>query len=105
VSDPSPGSLSGCTWTCTASAGGSCQSANGSQQHRDHDQLGRRKRGHRDLRRHLQLSAGATVSLANTASVSYANDPVAGNNTATDTDTNRAAGQTWRSPRTTASPP
>src|SRR5213075_1614889 len=40
---------------------------------------------------HCTLSAGASGTLANIATVSYANDPVAGNNSATDSDTITAA--------------
>ncbi len=87
VADTFPGSLSACTWTCAASAGGSCQSASGSGNIATTTNSIAANNGTLTFTASCTLSTTASGSLANTATVSYANDPVAGNNSATDTDT------------------
>ncbi|MGE4069583.1 MAG: beta strand repeat-containing protein [Lysobacterales bacterium] len=86
VTDTFPASLSACTWTCAASAGGSCQNASGGGNiATTTNSLG--ASGTLTFSATCTLGAAATGTVANTATVSYANDPTAGNNSATDTDT------------------
>ena len=88
VADNFPASISGISWTCTASGGSSCIVGSG---------VGNINRtvnlapgGTATFTATGTISAGAVGTLANTATVtppSGVSDPVAGNNTATDTDT------------------
>src|SRR5436190_4175029 len=86
VSDTFVATLSGCTWSCTASAGGSCQNANGG------GNISTASNGIAGNGGTLVFSATCTLhaasigTLINTATVSYANDPVSGNNSATDSE-------------------
>jgi hypothetical protein len=73
-----------CTWTCAASAGGSC-AASGSGNIMQGVTIG--PLGTVTFTAPCTVSAGASGSLANTATVTYAGDPASGNNTAADTDT------------------
>jgi uncharacterized repeat protein (TIGR01451 family) len=86
VADSFPGTLSACTWTCSASSGGTCESASGSG---DIATTSNTIAGSGTLSfsATCTLASGATGSLANTATLSYASDGNAANNTATDTDT------------------
>jgi uncharacterized repeat protein (TIGR01451 family) len=86
VADSFPASLSGCTWTCAASAGGSCQSASGSGNIATTTNTIAGSNGTLTWSATCGLASTATGSLANTATVTYSNDVVATNNTATDTD-------------------
>ena len=87
VADTFPASLSACTWTCTASAGGACQSANGSGNFATTTNSIAANNGTLTFSATCTLSTTATGSLANTATVTYANDNNATNNSATDIDT------------------
>ncbi|HVF35352.1 MAG TPA: DUF11 domain-containing protein, partial [Candidatus Saccharimonadia bacterium] len=86
VTDEFPAPLSGCSWTCSASGGGSCGSAGGSGALVDTATLGAGGTATYTATCTVPASAAAAV-LSNTARVAYANDPVPGNNTATDGDT------------------
>jgi uncharacterized repeat protein (TIGR01451 family) len=85
IADTFPAAFSSCTWTCAASAGGSCPAANGNGTINQVVTIG--AAGSVTHTATCVLSPGATGTVANTATVAYANDPVPGNNTATDTDT------------------
>src|SRR6185369_12778619 len=86
VSDTFPGTLSGCTWTCSASAGGTCQSASGSGNIAATTNAIAGNNGTLSFSATCTSSSAATGSLVNTASTSYVNDTNAANNSATDTD-------------------
>ena len=85
VSNPFPGVLTGCAWTCNASPGGSCASGSGGI-----------------LTDSVTLAAGGTATytatcdvpataqastLVDVATVAYGNDPVSSNDSASDADT------------------
>jgi len=88
VTDPMPAALTGVSWTCAGSAGGSCGSTSGS------GDVGTTVNlpvgGMATFTVSATVAAAATGSLANTATVmppAGATDPTPGNNAATDTDT------------------
>jgi uncharacterized repeat protein (TIGR01451 family) len=86
VSDTFPASLT-CTWTCVGANGGTC-TASGSGNINDAVNLP--KTGSVTYTASCNISAAATGSLVNTATVATSatvSDPTPGNNTATDTDT------------------
>jgi uncharacterized repeat protein (TIGR01451 family) len=86
VTDTLPGSLT-CTWTCIGSGGGTC-TASGSNN--INDTVGLPIGGSVAYAASCTISASATGSLANTASVAPAAgviDPTPANNSGTDTDT------------------
>jgi uncharacterized repeat protein (TIGR01451 family) len=88
VVDAFPGTLSGVTWTCAASAGSSCSVGAGSG---DIDRVvSLLSGGSATFVATGALSPTATGTLSNTASVSFTatgtTDPVPGNNSATDAD-------------------
>ncbi len=86
VTDTFPASLT-CTWTCVGANGGTC-TASGSGNINDAVNLP--KTGNVTYTASCSISAAATGSLVNTATVSTgagATDPTPGNNSATDTDT------------------
>ncbi len=87
VSDTFPGTLSGCTWTCLASSGGSCQSAGGAGNIATTTNSIAGSNGTLTFSAICALSSAATGSLVNAASASYANDNNSANNSVTDTDT------------------
>src|SRR6185369_15710039 len=87
LSDTFPAGLSACTWTCSASAGGTCQSASGSGNIATTTNSIAGNSGTLSFSATCTLSGTATGSLVNTASTSYTNDANAANDTATDTDT------------------
>ncbi len=86
VSDIVSSKLTGVTWTCTASTGSSC-TASGSGSINDPISLEAGDSAYYTLQG--TVSGSATGTLSNTASVSApgVNDPVPGNNSATDVDT------------------
>jgi uncharacterized repeat protein (TIGR01451 family) len=88
VTDTFPASLTGVTWTCTASAGSSCGAASGTGNiNRTVNLL---VGGTATFTATATLNVAATGTLVNTATVTPpagVSDPVPGNNTATDTDT------------------
>jgi uncharacterized repeat protein (TIGR01451 family) len=87
VADTFPGTLSGITWTCAASAGSIC-TASGSDNISDTVNI--LSGGTLTYTVTVTVSASATGSLSNTATVSVpsaASDPTPANNSATDTDT------------------
>ncbi len=86
VTDTVSSKLTGVTWTCTASSGSSCPaSGSGSINH----QISLEAGDSASYTLQGTVSASATGTLTNTVTVSAAgvNDPVAGNNSATDVDT------------------
>ncbi len=86
VSDTFPAALT-CTWTCVGSSGGTC-TASGSGNINDTVNLP--KTGNITYTASCTISAAATGSLVNTATVGTGagvTDPTPGNNSATDTDT------------------
>ena len=85
VSDTFPASLSACTWTCTASSGGACQSASGSGNIATSSNSIAGNNGTLTFNASCTLSATAVGTLTNTANAGYANDPNPGDNSATDT--------------------
>src|SRR5204862_306670 len=88
VSDTFVATLSGCTWSCTASAGSTCQTAASSGGIGTTNNAVAANNG--TITFHVNgctLSAAATGMLSNTATVNYSNDPTPSNNTATDSDT------------------
>ncbi|MBI4786984.1 MAG: DUF11 domain-containing protein [Chloroflexi bacterium] len=88
VSDTLPAALTNATWTCSASAGSSCASASGMGSINSTANL--LVNGTATYLLTATVSSTATGSLANTATVaapSGINDPIASNNSATDTDT------------------
>ena len=87
VSDTFPATLSACTWSCAASSGGACQSANGSGNIATTTNTIAATSGTLTFNATCTLAASAAGSLANTAALSYANDNNAANNSVTDTDT------------------
>ena len=85
VTDTVSSKLTGVTWTCTASSGSSCPaSGSGSINH----QISLEAGDSATYTLQGTVSASATGTLSNTASVSASgvNDPVPGNNSATDVD-------------------
>jgi uncharacterized repeat protein (TIGR01451 family) len=84
VTDSFPATLNACSWTCSASSGGSCP-ANGSGNINAGVTLA--ASGSATFNATCTLAAGATGTLGDSASVSYGNDPNTANNSATDTDT------------------
>ena len=90
VADTFPASLT-CTWTCSGSGGGTCTAA-GSGNINDSANLP--SGGSATYTASCAVSAGATGSLVNTATVTApggVTDPTPGNNSATDTDTLNAS--------------
>ncbi len=88
VSDTIPAQMTNATWTCAASSGSSCGSANGSGDISTTVSL--LPGGTATFTLTATVLAGATGSLTNTATVAVpggVNDPNGGNNSATDTDT------------------
>ncbi len=88
VVDNLPATITGATWTCAASAGGSCATASGSGNINQTVNLP--VGGTATYTLTGTIAAGATGSLANTATVSAPSgvvDGTPGNNQATDTDT------------------
>ena len=88
VTDTLPSTLSGATWTCVGSSGGTCTTASGTDSIDTTVDLP--VGGVVTFTLTATLSASATGSLVNTATVDAAagtNDPATGNNSATDTDT------------------
>ncbi len=86
VSDTFPAPLTGCTWTCSASAGGSCP-ASGSG-NINVSTVSVATAGTATFIASCNVPAGAPAStLSNTATVSHPFDAVASNNTAIDTTT------------------
>ncbi|HEY8739612.1 MAG TPA: DUF11 domain-containing protein, partial [Candidatus Dormibacteraeota bacterium] len=88
IVDSLPASLSGATWTCTASAGSSCGAASGSGNINTTANL--LNGGTATFSLTAALDPAATGTLTNTATVTAPggiNDPNPANNSATDTDT------------------
>ena len=84
VADTFPASLT-CTWTCVGASGGTCTAAGAGNLN---DSANLPVGGSVTYTASCTISAAATGSLVNTATVSSAvSDPVPGNNSATDTDT------------------
>lgn len=86
VTDTFPPSLSGVSWTCSASAGSSCPASGSGNINASATLL---PGGTATFTATGTLSAAATGTLSNTAQVTApgsVTDPVAGNNSATDTD-------------------
>jgi uncharacterized repeat protein (TIGR01451 family) len=86
VADTFPGTLSGCSWTCIAIERRRLPERERLGQHRTTTNTIAGSNGTLGFSATCTLSAAASGSLANTASVSYGNDIVAANNNATDTD-------------------
>jgi uncharacterized repeat protein (TIGR01451 family) len=85
VTDNFPGTLT-CTWTCVGAGGGTCSA--GPTPGNINDPVNLPVGASVTYTASCNISAGATGSLVNTASVSgVAGDPNGGNNSATDTDT------------------
>src|SRR6185369_8972255 len=87
VTDAFPAGLSACTWTCTPTAGGTCESASGSGDIATTANTIAGGNGKLTFSATCTLASGAIGSLANIASAAYANDSNSSNNSATDTDT------------------
>jgi uncharacterized repeat protein (TIGR01451 family) len=86
VTDSFTSTLQSCTWTCSGASGGSCATPSGSGNINHGVNLP--VSGSATFTASCNISASATGSLANTASISSAvSDPTPGNNSATDTDT------------------
>ncbi|MDX2034877.1 MAG: DUF11 domain-containing protein [Blastocatellia bacterium] len=88
VTDTLPAQLTNASWTCTASAGSSCQAANGTGSLNTTVNLA--NNGTATFTVTATISATATGTLTNAASIATptgATDPNPGNNTATDVDT------------------
>ena len=86
LTDTFPATLSGCTWTCTASAGSSCTAA-GAGNISDNG-VNLVSGGTATYTATCSVDPAATGNLANTATISSAvSDPNMANNSATDTDT------------------
>ncbi len=84
VADTFPAALT-CTWTCVGAGGGSCTAAGAGN---INDPVTLPAGGSATYTASCTISASATGSLVNTATVSgVAGDPTPANNTATDTDT------------------
>jgi len=82
VTDSFPAALQVCTWTCSASPGGSCGGTSGNGNINRLVTVG--ANGTVAYAATCTLGAASTGTLANTATATYANDPVAANNSATD---------------------
>ncbi len=86
VTDTFPGTLT-CTWTCVGAGGGTCTPSSGGPANIS-DPVTLPAGGSVTYTASCTISAGATGSLVNTATVAgVAGDPNGGNNSATDTDT------------------
>jgi uncharacterized repeat protein (TIGR01451 family) len=91
ITDTLPAALSGATWTCLASTGSACATANGIGNISTTADL--LNGGTATYTLNANIAAGATGLLTNTATISApsgvtdANSGVGGNNSATDTDT------------------
>jgi uncharacterized repeat protein (TIGR01451 family) len=83
VADSFPAALSGCAWTCSATSGGSCP-AGGSGNIAASITLG--ATGSATFTASCALASSASGTLTDTATVTYANDPVGANNSASDSD-------------------
>src|SRR6185369_13720768 len=86
VADTLPASLTGVTWTCVAAGGGAC-TASGSGNINDAVNLPVGATATYTVS--ATLNANATDTLVNTASITVpagVNDPMPGNNSATDSD-------------------
>ncbi len=83
VADTFPGSLT-CNWTCVGAGGGSCTAAGAGN---INDAVMLPVGGSVTYTAVCAISAAATGSLSNTATVTSASDSNPGNNSATDTDT------------------
>ena len=84
VTDTFPAACGSVTWTCSGSGGGSC-TASGSEPLTDVVVLP--NSGSVTYTATCPVAVSASGSLTNTATITSANDPNAGNNSATDTDT------------------
>jgi uncharacterized repeat protein (TIGR01451 family) len=89
VADTFTSNLAGCTWTCSASSGGSCPNAFGVGDISQKVVVG--AAGTVTFNATCTVKSSASGSISNTATVAYSNDPNSGNNSATDVDTISAA--------------
>ena len=87
ISDTFPPSLTSCSWTCSASSGGACQSASGSGNIATTTNSIAANGGTVTFSATCTVDAATTAPVTNTATLSYVNDTNAANNTASDTDT------------------
>ncbi len=83
VADTFPASLT-CTWTCVGAGGGTCTAAGSGN---INDIVNLPAGGSATYTASCAISAAATGTLSNTATVTIAGDPNTANNSATDTDT------------------
>src|SRR5262245_49185588 len=84
VADTFPAGLT-CNWTCIGAGGGLCGLASGAGDINDPANLP--AGGSVTYTASCTIASGATGSISNTATVTAPDDPVPGNNSATDTDT------------------
>ena len=85
VSNTFPSILTGCTWTCAASPGGSCSGGSGATLL---DTISLAANGSATYTATCTVPASAAATtLVDVATVGWGNDPVTSNNSASDTDT------------------
>ncbi len=87
VTDTFPAALTGCSWTCVGSGGGTCAAAGSGN---INELVNLPSGGSATFSATCTVSPGATGSIANTATIAAPAgvvDPVPGNNSATDTNT------------------